>query len=224
MSCSIFSANLSEADIINRLNLYEHDKISCDILAAGNNPFPSEPPLQAAVLIPLVQMPVEFGGPGWHILYTRRTDIVQHHKGQVSFPGGRSDPGDISPEATALREAFGEIGLHPSHVRILGQMDKFITITNYLVTPVVGIIPWPYTFIPEPNEVSRVFTIPIDWIADSTHYEIRPRELQSDVPVLPQFRYAIYFKPYNGEVLWGSTAEVTLRLIDRLETPLQLAK
>jgi 8-oxo-dGTP pyrophosphatase MutT (NUDIX family) len=219
MNGGVSSENLSESDIIRRLNLSGHDEISDAEFAAQDVLFPLASPRPAAVLVPLIRMPIDFGGPGWHILYTRRTELVQHHKGQVSFPGGRASPGDSSLEATALREAFEEIGLHPSHVRILGRMGKLMTGSNHLITPVVGIIPWPYKFTVEPNEVSRVFTIPIDWLADSAHYTIHPREFPPDSPVPPQFRrlQIICFTPYHGEVLWGATAEVTLRLIERLE-------
>ena len=218
MSFSVSSLNLSEADLINRFNLSEYNEISGDVLAAqDNNHFSLETPRRAAVLLTLIRMPEELGLPGWHILYTKRTNIVKHYKGQVSFPGGCSEPGDTSPEATALREAFEEIGLQPSHVRILGRMHRFMTMTNDLVTPVVGIIPWPYTFTLEPKEVSHVFTIPIDWIADSAHYEFRPLELPANLHAPSQFRHAIYFKPYNDEVLWGATAEITLHLVERLK-------
>ena len=211
---------LTESDIIERLDLAGHDGTSGDVLAAPDDLFPSEAPRPAAVLVPLIRMPAESGKPGWHILYTRRTDLVQHHKGQVSFPGGHSDPEDASPEATALREAFEEIGLDPSCVRILGRMEKILTISNYLVTPIVGIVPWPCTFTLQPREVSRVFTIPIDWLADPAHYEIRRREVPPDFPIPSRFRdfHIVCYKAYDEEIVWGATAAVTLRLIKKLNT------
>ncbi|MDD5168046.1 MAG: CoA pyrophosphatase, partial [Syntrophales bacterium] len=158
---------LNESDIIARLERDRKVVSSGTDSATYDDDASWAPPRPAAVLIPLIRMPIESGGPGWHILYTRRTDLVEHHKGQVSFPGGRRDPGDSSPEATALREACEEIGLNPADVHILGRMDDFLTVSNYRVTPVVGTMPWPYPLTLSPNEVSRVFTVPVDWLADS---------------------------------------------------------
>src|SRR5512137_1302809 len=113
----------------------------------------------AAVLIPLVRWMDE-----WQLVFTRRTETVEQHKGQVSFPGGGCDALESTPEATALREAWEEIGLQPGDVRLLGRLTDLITITGYRVTPVVGVIPWPYQLRLEPAEVGRVFTIPLLWL------------------------------------------------------------
>ncbi len=115
----------------------------------------------AAVLLPLV-----WWKEGWHLVFTRRTEVVENHKGQVSFPGGGCEVGESTPEQTALREAGEEIGLDPADVRLLGKLNEVLTITRYRVTPVVGVMPWPYAIRPEPAEVERVFTIPLDWLAD----------------------------------------------------------
>ena len=92
----------------------------------------------AAVLVPLVWQDDE-----WHLLYTRRTDKVESHKGQVSFPGGACDEGETTPEQTALREAEEEIGISPKDVKVLGRLANLITITYFRVTPVVGVVKWP---------------------------------------------------------------------------------
>jgi 8-oxo-dGTP pyrophosphatase MutT (NUDIX family) len=90
----------------------------------------------AAVLIPLL-----FEDGEWRVLVTQRTQTVEYHKGQISFPGGACEPGDVSLVATALRETFEEIGIPPEVVKVLGILDDFPTITSFIVTPVVGIIP-----------------------------------------------------------------------------------
>jgi len=77
----------------------------------------------------------------WHLLFTRRSDSVENHKGQVSFPGGACDGGETTPEETALREAQEEIGIEPRQVRVLGRLNSMLTITSFMVTPVVGVIP-----------------------------------------------------------------------------------
>jgi 8-oxo-dGTP pyrophosphatase MutT (NUDIX family) len=151
----------------------------------------------AAVLIPLLWHENE-----WHLLYTRRTDRVESHKGQVSFPGGACDEGETTPEQTALREAEEEIGLDPGDVKILGRLATMITITYFRVTPVVGVIKWPAVFKVGEHEVARIFTIPLGWLANSNHrwqFE-RPG---TDLTL-------IAYHPYDGELLWGATARMTV--------------
>jgi 8-oxo-dGTP pyrophosphatase MutT (NUDIX family) len=167
----------------------------------------SEPPRPAAVLIPFVILENE-----WHILFTRRHADLPEHSGQVAFPGGRADPEDRSPEETALREAYEEIGLPPPSVRILGRMKSFATISNYQITPVVGRAPWPFQVRLAQIEVSRVFSIPWAWLADPSNHEIRQRSL----PIIRPPISVIYFKPYDGEVLWGVSAYIVLNLLEIL--------
>jgi 8-oxo-dGTP pyrophosphatase MutT (NUDIX family) len=151
----------------------------------------------AAVLIPLLWHEDE-----WHLLYTRRTDRVESHKGQVSFPGGACDEGETTPEQTALREADEEIGLKPGDVRVLGRLANMITITSFRVTPVVGVIKWPAVFRVGEHEVARIFTIPLGWLANPANrwqFE-RPG---TDLTL-------IAYHPYDGELLWGATARMTV--------------
>lgn len=158
----------------------------------------------AAVLVPLTYFQDE-----WHVLFTRRTDRVESHKGQVSFPGGACDEGETTPEQTALREVEEEIGVRPGDVRVLGRLSQLITISSFRVTPVVGIIPWPYTFKVAGVEVARVFTIPLLWLANRHNYwEFSMRE--SD-------RSLIAYHPYDGELLWGATARMTVTFLKVLE-------
>jgi 8-oxo-dGTP pyrophosphatase MutT (NUDIX family) len=200
---------LSETEISARLErACQAAGLSIDF---SESPYPSEllpdAPRPAAVLIPLLRKEDD-----WHILYTRRNSTLAEHSGQVAFPGGRSDPGDLSPEATALREAYEEIGLAPEDVHILGRLNDFITITNYAVTPVVSHIPWPYEWSIQKEEVSRVFTIPFAWLSDPLHHEVRQRPLKSPRSYVD----VIYFQPYDGELLWGATARFTLKLLNIL--------
>jgi 8-oxo-dGTP pyrophosphatase MutT (NUDIX family) len=161
----------------------------------------------AAVLIPFAWYQDE-----WQLVFTRRTESVEHHKGQVSFPGGACDRDETTPEATALREAMEEIGLDPGDVRLLGRLNELATITRYRVTPVVGVMPWPYPVRPEPKEVGRVFTIPLDWLADRQNWveaPFTPSGAQRPFPV-------IIYHEYDGEVLWGASARMTLNLLEVL--------
>ncbi len=174
-----------------------------------------ENPRPAAVLIPFQLKP----GPeaDYQIIFTRRTDTVADHKNQVAFPGGRAEAGDPTLADTALREAYEEIGLQSKDVVILGQLSSLLTISNYLVTPVIGVIPYPYSFSPEPGEVSKIFGIPLSFLADPENHEIRQREVGFPLFEVPQSFRVIYFKPYQGETLWGVSAEITLRLMNKLK-------
>jgi 8-oxo-dGTP pyrophosphatase MutT (NUDIX family) len=160
----------------------------------------------AAVLVPLL-----WEEDHWSLLFTRRTETVQSHKGQVSFPGGGADPSDDSPETTALREAFEEIGLPPGSVRILGTLAVRPTISHYLVTPVVGRVAAPVEYLLSEHEVSHVFSIPLGWLADPANWEERPHPVPNGF-----FERVIYYRPYAGEILWGATARMTHDLLNVL--------
>jgi 8-oxo-dGTP pyrophosphatase MutT (NUDIX family) len=155
----------------------------------------------AAVLIPLVWQAEE-----WHVLFTRRTDRVESHKGQVSFPGGACDEGETTAEETALREAEEEIGIPPREVRVLGRLSNLITITYFRVTPVVGVIRWPAVFRVGEHEVARIFTIPLAWLANPSN------RWQFEVPGTG--RSLIAYHPYDGELLWGATARMTVDFLN----------
>jgi 8-oxo-dGTP pyrophosphatase MutT (NUDIX family) len=201
----------------------EHKLLEAEDLLAEEyylSAFLSDAPKPAAVLVSLLRAPIEESGiEGWHLLLTRRSDRLAEHRGQVAFPGGRCDPDDLTPEATALREAYEEIGLHHNQAKILGRLPNMWTITNYSITPVVAVISWPFPIRIAKHEVSRVFTIPLAWLADPAHHEVRQRTIQS--PYSQQLNSEsypiIYFHPYEGEVLWGVSAEITNNLIRILQ-------
>jgi 8-oxo-dGTP pyrophosphatase MutT (NUDIX family) len=162
----------------------------------------------AAVLIPLYQ---EDGD--WKLLFTRRTDSVDVHAGQISFPGGQIEDSDNSIVAAALREAQEEIGLDPADVEPLGQLNPLLTVTQFLVTPVVGLIPWPYSLVTSPTEVARTFGVPIKWLADPNNLEVQERE-----PLVPGRSIPVYyFKEFEGETIWGVTARITVNFLEMLD-------
>ncbi len=191
--------SLTEEDIRRALQITPASSPGHREIAPGD-----ESPLTcAAVLVPLL-----WRDGGWHLLFTRRTEQVESHKGQVSFPGGACDEGEARPEETALREAEEELGILPTDVRLLGRLGELITITHFRVTPVVGILQWPMVFHVNRNEVERVFTIPLDWLANRRHrWEFFDAERQ---------RSLIVFQPYDGELLWGATARITVDLLNVL--------
>lgn len=160
----------------------------------------------AAVLVPLHQLHGE-----WWLLYTRRTDELDVHRGQVSFPGGRQESGESAVQA-ALRESEEEIGLGPADVRVLGELNPLLTVTQFVVTPVVGVLPWPYPLKVNSTEVARCFGVPIKWLADSSNLDIEYRQ-----PVVPGPKIPVYhFKPYDQEVIWGVTARITVSVLELL--------
>lgn len=201
--------DLSEVEIQRRLAALDVDIVSQRPHFPEGLVLHEGAPRLAAVLIPFL-----WCEGGWRLLFTRRNAGLAEHSGQVAFPGGRMDAQDRTPEQTALREAHEEIGLDPADVRTLGRLRQFMTITNYLVTPVVGVMPWPYPLRPSPDEVSRAFTIPLDWLADRSNCEKRMRTLPAPFDSIP----VIYYKPYDGEVLWGASAYITLNLLDALQS------
>jgi 8-oxo-dGTP pyrophosphatase MutT (NUDIX family) len=158
----------------------------------------------AAVLIPLYQV-----DGLWHVLFTLRTHLVETHKGQVSFPGGRVDPEDTDRVATALREAEEEIGLRREDVTVLGRLDELLTVTQYRVTPIVGSFPWPYDFVLSEAELSDVFGVPLTWLADPRNLEIRYHE-----PLTPGPKVPVYYLHYDRYTIWGATARMLLNLLD----------
>lgn len=154
----------------------------------------------AAVLIPLTYYADE-----WHLLFTRRTDTMKNHSGQVSFPGGQCDVEDKNHEETALREAEEEIGLWRNDVEILGRVNEVCTVTHYEITPVVGLFEFPYSFTVSTVEVGRVFTMPLRWLANSRNYW----QFQHPLAKHPTIAY----QPFDGELLWGATARIAYNFI-----------
>jgi len=189
---------LTEDEIVKRLSQSQYpafSELAQETVKKGVRP--------AAVLIPLFLQAGE-----WHILYTRRTDNVEHHKGQVSFPGGATDPEDQSAEDTALREAEEEVGIRRQDVRLLGRLGQMITVSHYRITPVVGVFPWPYAFKVHTVEVGRVFSMPLAWLAT--------RDNRLEFIRTETGHAVITYVPYDGELLWGATAHMTVNLIEAL--------
>jgi 8-oxo-dGTP pyrophosphatase MutT (NUDIX family) len=128
-------------------------------------PFDGRTPKAAAVLVPLVQRP-----EGLTVLLTRRTDHLRDHAGQISFPGGRSEPEDTGPAATALREAQEEVGLAPSHVAVIGALPVYTTVTHFIVTPVVALVEPRLQLALDPFEVAEAFEVPLAWLMDPANH------------------------------------------------------
>lgn len=162
---------------------------------------------KAAVLVPLLQ-----NGRGWEILFTRRSNTVMHHKGQVSFPGGMAEPYDAGPVATALREANEEINIELDSVKIIGCLPDVISISNYWITPVVGVLEFASKLFIRTDEVDKIFTVPVAFLSDSRNFYTEIRQLPSG-----EQAEVVFFKEYQGEQVWGITAAITRELINRFK-------
>jgi 8-oxo-dGTP pyrophosphatase MutT (NUDIX family) len=158
----------------------------------------------AAVLLLLREIESET-----HVVFTERTGTVEHHKGQICFPGGGHDANDPTPEATALRETFEEIGVRSEHVRIIGQLDDMVTVSNFRVTPFVGVIEktieWKYDICDE--EVARVVEVPLSFLMEDGNMELEVREHHGREVLVPAFSY-------DGHRIWGATARMLHQLIE----------
>ena len=170
---------------------------------------PARPATPASVLIALFYSDAE-----WHVLYIRRvTNERDRHSGQVAFPGGKRDAADNTAIDVALREAHEEVGLAREDVRLLGELGTYHTSSNFIVTPVVGVVPHPYDFVAEQAEVDRIFSIPLSYLSDRRNVELRDRQFPSAELRRQVELKVVYFKHYDGEKLWGATARMTLQFL-----------
>jgi len=173
-------------------------------LLAGDLPTGSEqaPASEAAVLIAVTDRP----DPG--LILTVRRDTMRTHAGQVAFPGGRIDPGEDAV-AAALREASEELGLEPATAEVVGTIEPYRTITNYLVTPVVAVVPPDQPLSPHEHEVADWFEAPLAFVLDEANHSRRT--------VVFEGRERSYYEiEWNGRRIWGATAAMLVNLSRRL--------
>lgn len=165
--------------------------------------FSNKPLHPSAVLVPIYKKDGEY-----HVLLTKRTEELEYHKGQICFPGGSHHDEDDSLKDTALREAYEEVGIRPEDVEILGELDSMGTLTsNFLITPFVGIIPYPYEFTVSKHEIDELVEVPLSALADDSNYWEETRSAEGVTGK------ASFFK-YKDMVIWGATARVLKQLVE----------
>jgi 8-oxo-dGTP pyrophosphatase MutT (NUDIX family) len=161
----------------------------------------------AAVLVPLFQKDGDC-----HLLFTKRSDQVKYHKGEISFPGGVVDEEDSQLVSTALREAYEEIGLRESDVQIIGVLDDIVTITEFIVTPIVGLFPYSYPFKISEVEIAELIEVPLSFLLDGDSFSEREifRGGQKEV---------VYAYQYGKHIIWGATARILKQFLDLIPSP-----
>lgn len=160
----------------------------------------------ASYRLAAVLMPIQEREDGDYLVLTKRAQGLNHHRGQVAFPGGRVDAGDAGELEAALREAREEIGIDPAHVRVLGRLDQVTAAYNFVVTPFVGVIPSSYEFRLNAAETEAVFAVPIRTLLDPTRVSIADRLSSHGEPV-----YHFYYKDWD---IWGATARIIVQFLD----------
>jgi 8-oxo-dGTP pyrophosphatase MutT (NUDIX family) len=179
--------------------LTEHDDYGTALRPAGFGA------AKAAVLLPVILRDQD--GPT--LLFTRRTDSLARHSGQVSFPGGRSEADDLTPVETALRETFEETGIAPSFVTVAGYLDRYLTGTGFDIQPVVGLLAGGFALTPDPREVAEIFEVPLAFLCDPSNRRRESREIGGR-------QRSFYAFTYQQHEIWGATAAIVVSLVQHL--------
>ena len=160
---------------------------------------------RASVLVPLYLHRDEL-----HVVFTKRTDRVQSHKGEISFPGGARDPMDEDLVQTALRESEEEIGLRREHIEVIGRLDDVITISDYHVSVYVGSLhshPSPYVWLPQEEEVAEILEVPLTHLRDDSNIVEVPRQRDGELTLMEGWIW-------GEHIIWGATARMLRNFLD----------
>jgi 8-oxo-dGTP pyrophosphatase MutT (NUDIX family) len=160
--------------------------------------------VSAAVLVPLFRK-----NDSYHILFTRRTETVEHHKGQISFPGGIREEQDRDLKMTVLREVFEEIGLKKENIELVGEIDDMETLTGFQVTPFIGFIPYPFDFRLSRDEIEELIEVPFSFFTDR-------HNCREEVWMHEGIERNVYVFQYNHHRIWGATARIMKHFVDLL--------
>ncbi|SVA63773.1 uncharacterized protein METZ01_LOCUS116627 [marine metagenome] len=158
--------------------------------------------IPSAVLLPLFQRDNEY-----HLILTKRSPQLKRDAGVICFPGGTSEPNDVDLMFTALREAYEEIGVEPDDVNVLGSFEPVITRSQFVIQPIVGVIPHPYAYQPSHAEVEAIIEVPLDSLYDPTN--IRFEDVLRPEGLIHKYTYA-----YRGQIIFGATAQLLTRFLE----------
>lgn len=179
-------------------------KGAVELMAGDHQLNPGVAPLaklrEAAVLIPIIEQQNE---P--QVLLTQRASHLSKHAGQISFPGGRSEPSDPDLSYTALRETQEEVGLAPETFELVGALPRYVTGTGFAISPFVGLARGPLATQPDPSEVDEIFEVPLAFLLDPSNHQRHSRIWQG------QTRY-FWAIPYRERYIWGATAGILVNL------------
>lgn len=159
---------------------------------------------QAAVLVPIIEHADRLT-----VLLTKRAKHLKHHPGQISFPGGKIESTDASPEHAAMREAYEEVGLMPDKVSVIGKFRRYRTISQYRITPIIGLVKPPVNLFIDANEVELAFEVPLDYLCHPSNHivhSIRRKGIQQ----------TLFFITYEDHLIWGVTASIIRNLTNHL--------
>ena len=209
MDGAILSQAFTAHDLRRRL---KRDRNPDEPSEFGDHHFnPQHPRLQrqtslrdAAVLIPVVDHPQDAS-----IILTKRAETLRNHTGQIAFPGGRIDAGDVSPEAAALRETFEEIGLASDRIEVIGRMPDYVSGSGYRIAPVFGVVRPGYELTVNGDEVDAVFEVPLRFLMDEANHK-------RDSRVWNGLEWYFYDMPYQDRRIWGVTAGIIRTMYERL--------
>jgi 8-oxo-dGTP pyrophosphatase MutT (NUDIX family) len=185
--CFAMDTLASREKLVCLINVKLVNRIRKEIFLEGLKP--------AAVLVPVC-----FIDNQPQIILTKRSMSVEHHKGEISFPGGHAEPDDASPVETALREAEEEIGLNPDDVEVLGLLDDYITISDFHITPVVGIVPWPYDLRINSESETLLF-LPLAQVLSDTAWMMEKTSIKGH-------EFELFCLETTDGVIWGATAKM----------------
>lgn len=188
----------------------EKEKMRLQSFLRTNNQTMRNEFLQAGVLIPLVKQSIQ---NEWQVILTRRAEHLKNHPGEISFPGGRYEATDRCLPNTAIRETNEEIGIDHDDIELIGKLPIQATVSQYYVTPYVGLVEQNHQLTIDEDEVAEVFSVPLAFILDKNNHQLIPRNINGQT-------FSYYQIEYNHYKIWGATAQMIVRLSERLAKPI----